>query len=244
MPENEGHVSLAEVVRGEISAMPHLKTSLAQGVINYSALARKLMPAILKKTGKTPNKESMLVAIKRFAQELNLYELSQTYLDLFAHSEITMQDNMVFVQFKKTDNVIAKLENLFEEEDWKVGEMRALIQESDQIMVMMKEDRLESVLEELSDEVLFVVKDGALLTLRVPTETFSTYGVLAEITTQIAKRGINVAGLLCTIPDIHILVDEKEAERAYSTLKSLVNKCKRAVDEKSQKSVAKSSYRK
>lgn len=236
--------SLSDAVRQEINNIPHIKTALSDGIVNYSALARKIAPILKEKLQKSLNEESIIVAIKRYAEDMEIHGKGQSYTKIFAGCEITLQDNMNYVHFRKNPHVFAKIEKLFDEQNWKFGEMRALIQETDQIMVMMKEDRLEEVIEELSEEILFIVKNGSMLTLRVPSETVSTYGVLAEITTQVAKRGINIAGLLCTLPDIHILVDENEAERAYSTLKRIIMECKKIDEEKTQKGMAHAVYKK
>jgi len=182
--------SLAEIVRNEISILPHIKTALSEGVVNYSALARKIMPAITQKIGKKVNEESVIVAIKRFADELDVSVKEPSHIEMFAESEVMMQDNMCYTHFKKTEKVIEKVDRLFSEEDWKMGEMRVLIQGADQVMIITKETRVKDLLVELKGEILNSMSNNSLITFRMPYESFSSYGVLAEITSLLARKGI------------------------------------------------------
>ena len=218
--------SLAEIVRNEISILPHIKTALSEGVVNYSALARKIMPAITQKIGKKVNEESVIVAIKRFADELDVSVKEPSHIEMFAESEVMMQDNMCYTHFKKTEKVIEKVDRLFSEEDWKMGEMRVLIQGADQVMIITKETRVKDLLVELKGEILNSMSNNSLITFRMPYESFSSYGVLAEITSLLARKGISIE-LLSSPPYIHFLVNEKDAERTYSTLKQLINDSKK-----------------
>ena len=226
--------SLSEAVRQEINILPHVKTALSEGIVNYSALARKLMDNLGEKLGRKLNEESLIVAIKRYADELGIVSNQHSHIELFSEGEITLQDNMCYAHFKKKPNVLSKIEKLFGEENWKLGEMRVLIQGAEQVMVIMKENRLEEIMAELSDDIIFSLRNSALLTFRMPFESFTTYGVLAELTSHLAKKGISIE-LLSSPPDIHFLVDEKDAQRTYSVLRQLINDSKNAMAQKASK---------
>jgi len=223
--------SLAEAVRNEISILPHIKTALSEGVVNYSALARKIMPGIAEKLGKKLNEESVIVAIKRYADELDITIKEPPHIEMFAKSEVMLQDNMCYTHFKKTDKVVSRVDKLFAEEDWNMGEMRVLIQGADQIMIIAKENRARDLLNDLQAEIINSMLNNSLITFRMPFESFSSYGVLAEITSLLARKGISIE-LLSSPPDIHFLVQEKDAERTYSTLKQLINNSKKMVSKK------------
>lgn len=222
--------SLAEAVRNEIQILPHTKTSLGEGIVNYSALARKLMPKLSDKLGKKLNEESVIVAIKRYSDEMGHQEAEKSYLDMFANSQITLQDNMCYTHFKKNKEVIEKVDKLFSAEDWKLGEMRVLIHGADQVMVIMKENRVRELLKELDESVINSFSQSSLLTLNLPYESYSTYGIIAEVTSLLAKQGISLE-LISSPPDLHILVDEKDAERTYSTFKQLIKDSQKALEE-------------
>ena len=227
---NGNNKSLAEAVRNEIQILPHTKTSLGEGIVNYSALARKLIPKLSEKLGKKLNEESVIVAIKRYADEMGQQEAGTSYLDTFANSQITLQDNMCYTHFKKNDDVVEKVDKLFAQEDWKLGEMRVLIHGADQVMVIMKENRIRGLLKELDKNIINSFAQSSLLTLNLPYESYSTYGIIAEVTSLLAKQGISLE-LISSPPDLHILVNEDDAERTYSTFKQLIKDSQRALEE-------------
>ncbi|MCR4335919.1 MAG: ACT domain-containing protein [archaeon] len=224
MINNNGY-SLSEAVRKEIESQPHIKNSLSEGVINYSALARKIIPELEITLEKEIHEESVIVAIKRYADEMKPIENEATYIETFANSEVMLQDDMCYVHFKKNPEVIKKIDKLFSSEDWKMGEMRVLIQGADQIMVITKKKRIKEILEELRDDVIYSIEDNALVSFRMPFESFSTYGILAEMSNRLAKKGINIE-VLTSPPDVHFLVDEKDAEKTYGLFKKLINDSK------------------
>ncbi|MAG18324.1 MAG: hypothetical protein CL944_02520 [Candidatus Diapherotrites archaeon] len=224
MFKNKGH-SLSDSVRKEIESHPHIKNSLVDGVINYSALARKIIPDLEIKLEKELHEESVIVAIKRYADEMKPAEPDPTYLETFANSEVMLQDNMCYAHFKKKPEVINKIDKLFSSEDWKMGEMRVLIQGADQIMVITKKKRIHETLEELKDEVIYSIEDNALVSFRMPFESFAIYGILAEMSNKLAKKGINIE-VITSPPDMHFLVDEKDAEKTYSLFKKLIKDSK------------------
>jgi len=229
--EKGNNNSLAEAVRNEVGTMPHIKSSLGDGIVNYSALARKIIPTISEKLQKTPNEESVIVAIKRYSDELNSNVTEPSHLKMFADSEVMLQDGMAYTHFRKTDRINSKVEKLFAKEDWNMGEMRVLIKGADQLMLIAKETRLKELKEEFSEEILHSITNGALVTFRMPFESFNVFGLIAEITSLLAKKGISVE-LLSSPPDIHFLVDEVNAEKAYATLKKLVKDSKSAIENK------------
>ncbi len=232
MTKSHGNgTSLSEEVRKEISSTPHVKTSLGEGIVNYSALARKIMPEISKKLNRQLNEESVIVAIKRYADELETPEMDNSYLEMFAASQVLLQDNMSYTHFKKNEKVISKIEKLFAEENWNIGEMRVMIHGADQVMIIAKESRVKELMEECRDDLIHTIGGRSLITFNLPIESYSAYGIIAEVTSQLARKGISIE-LLSSPPDLHIMVDENDAERAYSTLKQLITEAKNSLREK------------
>lgn len=224
--------SLSEAVRNEINCMPHVKTAIADGLVNYSALARKLMPVLSEKLGSRKlNEESVVVSIKRYADELGKWETKISYIDMFANSAINLQDNMCYSTFKKNNQTVSLIEKKFDEEDWRVGEMRVMISGAEHVTTIMKQNRMGNLTKEMGGEIIYSIDNAALLTLMMPFESFSTYGVIAEISSVLARKGISI-DLLSTPPNIHILVSEKDAERTYATLRQLIEDSKKILNER------------
>lgn len=225
-------VSLAEAVREEIRGIPHIKNSLSEGIVNYSALARKIMSTLSEKTGKKLNEESVIVAIKRYADEIEAIGINHSHASIFAEAEIAMQDDISYIHFKKNERVISRLTQLFANENWKIGEMRVLIHGGEQVMLLANSKRAEEIALELSGEIIKRIDNSALVTVKMPIEFHDSYGVIAEISSLLSRKGISIE-IISYPSDLHIVVDEKNAERTYVTLKQLINESRRRVKEKS-----------
>jgi len=223
--------SLSDAVREEIQGLPHIKTSLNEGIVNYSALARKIMPKLNEKLGKKVNEESVIVSIKRYADELTSNGAGNDYTELFANSELSMQGDISYIHFRKNDNVVSKLAKFFGDEDWKIGEMRILIHGGEQIMLLANTHRINGMMEDLSNDVIRQIDDSTLVTFRMPMESYDVYGIIAEITSMLSKKGISIE-IISYPSDLHIIVQEKDVEKTYSTLKQLVNDSRRRLKEK------------
>lgn len=223
--------SLSDAVREEIHDLPHIKTSLNEGIVNYSALARKIMPRLTEKLGKKVNEESVIVSIKRYADEITSSAEGIDYTELFANSEISMQDDISYIHFRKNDNVVTKLAKFFSGEDWKIGELRILIHGGEQVMLLANTQRLNSMMDELAGDVIRQIDNSVLVTFRMPIESFEAYGIMAEITSLLSRKGISIE-IISYPSDLHIIVQEKDAERTYATLKQLVSDSRKKLKEK------------
>lgn len=224
---------LSDAVKKEIDSTPHVKTCLADGIVNYSALARKLAPLLNEKTGRILNDESIIVAIKRYADEIAEPPNSPNMNEMLIESELVLQDHMSYVHFKKSHELLKKINEEISEENWRLGEMRIMIEGAENIMIIMKEAKAKELRESFPEDIIFSTNSHALLSLRMPLESISTYGIIAAITGVLAKKGISIE-LVSSPPDLHFLIHEKDAERAYTTLKEIMNRAKE-VTENTQK---------
>ncbi|MFH1256421.1 MAG: ACT domain-containing protein [Candidatus Diapherotrites archaeon] len=217
--------SLSSIVRTLIDLNPYTKTSLADGLVNYSALARSLKPEIEKKLGKKVKEESIVVAIKRFADEIGGKKFSNSYAHIFANSTLSMQDDMSFALIKRNDKSAKKIEELLRETDWHTGEVRIVVEGAGQIMVLLKKHRLEPLLDLIESEVMDASHQNAIVSIRQPKEAVQTYGIIAEIASKLAQKGISIE-IISAPPELHFMVNEKHATEAFQTIKSLIQQAK------------------
>ena len=222
---------LANAVRDELFSMPHIKTSLVNEVINYSALARKIMRPVSQKLGKQISEENIVLALKRCAQELMLSKPEGNYLEVLSESEITMQDNILFVKYSQTEELAQKMARLFAEGEWKIGELRIFIETGDQALLIMKKDRLESVFGSVWEHLADSAREHSLVSITLPDNSSECYGTIAELSSCLANSGISFE-LVTTPTELHFLVDEKSSEKTFHILKEILRQA-RAIHEKS-----------
>ncbi|MBN1941357.1 MAG: ACT domain-containing protein [Candidatus Diapherotrites archaeon] len=224
-------MSTAKAVREMLEANPYIRNGLAEGLINFSALARKMTPELEAKLGKKLNGDSLIVAIKRYSDEIEGRAIKKDYLHIFANSQLTLQENMAYVILERTPETTAKIESLLKEADWQIGELRIVVQGAQRIMTLMKNNRIESLVEEAGNRVIEEIKDKALVTVHTPPESRLTYGVIAEIAAVLSKKGITI-DLITAHSDLHFLVQESDAEETYHTMREFIRKSKEMLETK------------
>ncbi|MDO8428401.1 MAG: hypothetical protein Q7S92_04255, partial [Candidatus Diapherotrites archaeon] len=80
MESDNSTSSLSKAISNYLSNYPYIKIGLKEGIINYSALARKISPEIEKTTSKKVNEETVMVAIKRYSDNENFLPIEPKLL--------------------------------------------------------------------------------------------------------------------------------------------------------------------
>lgn len=228
---NEKSVSLSREIRSLIEGDPYVRNTLADGLINYSALARTLAPKVKQKLNREIKEESIIVAIKRYADEINGKSEKKDYLNILGKSTISMQDDISYALLRRNSDVLKELENILNKTDWLQGEIRIIVDGPSSVVVVLKTPRMLSFMENLDDEMVNCSENNSLITMRQPPESMTTYGVIAEIASILSKKGISIE-LISAPPDLHFVVGEKDAEEAYKTLRERIKQAKQTIQEK------------
>ena len=96
------------------------------------------------------------------------------------------------------------------------------------VIVMLKTPKMNRLLKKVEGDVVESTHNHVLITLNTLSQLRHTYGVIAEITSELSKKGISVE-LVSAASYLHFLVDEKDSEEAYKCIKSVVRGAKQAL---------------
>lgn len=225
---NDLKKSISESVRESIDARPYLRHSLAEGLLNYSALARQVASEIEENTGKKVNEESLIVAIKRYADSMDKRIAPEAALEVIGNASLSMQEEISYALFNRSDRVREAVEELFREEEWELGEIKMVLDGANKTFVILKTKRLQKLLESTENELIETKNGKSLVSLEVPNEAYTTYGVLHEITEALAKAGISIEVVVIP-PSLHFVVATDDVEKAYRILKDLIKRCRSTV---------------
>src|SRR6185312_11473526 len=104
--------SVPEAVREIISGNTVYLQSLQLGIANYTALAQKIKLDVEKITGSKVNANTIVVAIKRFADAL---EIEDRPAATFKGARMSLTGNIIDVDFEKEfDEISGMLDQLFD----------------------------------------------------------------------------------------------------------------------------------
>ena len=211
------NASVPEVVREIISQNRSIYDCMKIGVVNYSALAMKIQSEVEKRLGNSVNANTIVVAIKRFADSIEQKEkiknesvlknarlkLTGGIMDIkFSTNEFGMQD------FAAMMDKFSKLNSDYE-----------LIRLEDTFSVLA--DDLPDVREMLvpfPDEESFST-GLAKIKINIPDEQ-SRSDAASYIAEVLHANGIELVRAVFGQDNIVIVLKEKEASRAYEILRS------------------------
>ena len=197
-------------------------SSLSEGIINLTSLARIIMPEIEMYLGKDIKQGAVVMALKRISEELDFkinYKLSRVLQNI---GEITVRSSLTDYTYKISDTLLenqTKLmseiktnKNLFYTSSRGVNETNIVVSSEINAMVesCLKSEKLISKNENLSS-----------ITVKLPHENVSVPGVYYFIFQSLAWEGIIIDEVISTSNEFTIVVNENQIDLAFSVIKDL-----------------------
>ena len=213
-------VSVPEVVREIITRNRSIYDCMKMDVINFTALAVKIQPDVEKALGNSVHLNTIVVAIKRYADSFDGKE-DTTEEPVLKDARLTLTDGIMGIQWNMGDagEEMARMLNDFQKEFsdsefFRFGDsFRILAEDSDRVRRMFqslpKENQYNSGL--------------AKIKIAVP-EGHSRSNVMAFVTEILHYNGIDMADALFTQDGLVIVLKEEDAPRAYEKLRAQISR--------------------
>ena len=213
-------MSVPEAVREIITRNRSIYDCMKMDVINYTALAVKIQDDVEKSLGNSVNLNTIVVAIKRYADSFDEKEgISEE--PVLKDARLTLTDGIMGIQWNMVDagEEMARMLNEFQKEFsdsefFRFGDsFRILAEDSDRVRRMFhnlpKENQYNSGL--------------AKIKIAVP-EGHSRSNVMAFVTEILHYNGIDMADALFTQDGLVIVLKEEDAPRAYEKLRAQISR--------------------
>jgi len=213
-------VSMPEVVREIITRNRSIYDCMKMDVINFTALAVKIQPDVENTMGGPVNLNTIVVAIKRYADS---FETTNEMIDdpVLKDARLTLTDGIMGIQWNMVDagDEMTKMLNEFhkeftDSEFFRFGDsFRILAEDSDKVRRMFqslpKENQYNSGL--------------AKIKVAVPAG-HSRSDVMQFVTEILHYNGIEMADALFTPDGLVIVLQEADAPRAYEKLRAQISR--------------------
>ncbi|MBT4675963.1 MAG: ACT domain-containing protein [Thaumarchaeota archaeon] len=213
-------VSMPEVVREIITRNRSIYDCMKMDVINFTALAVKIQADVEKTMGGPVNLNTIVVAIKRYADS---FETTDEMIDdpVLKDARLTLTDGIMGIQWNMVDagDEMTKMLNEFhkeftDSEFFRFGDsFRILAEDSDKVRRMFqslpKENQYNSGL--------------AKIKVAVPAG-HSRSDVMQFVTEILHYNGIEMADALFTPDGLVIVLQEADAPRAYEKLRAQISR--------------------
>lgn len=215
-------IPIPQYVEKEIRQSPFLREALTEGLINVSALARRIQPAIEKQVGRTVNTSAIIMAINRLPS-VETERGTRTLRQFFSRvQDISVRSNLVDYTYFNSGTLLAAQARLLEiilqrpkvfySFSQGVSETTLLISAelSESLEMIFAGERLQEVERELS-----------AITLMLPMENRSLSGLYYYILRALAWEGINLVEVISTSNEFTVIIANRDLDQAFSVLVGL-----------------------
>ena len=211
--------TIPNAVEEVIKKKAFLEGALVEGIINLSALARKLKPDIDKKVGREVNESAVIMALNRLVPRLGL--MSQ-----MKFKKVVENIGDIIVRSDLADYAFANSSTLYE----KQAELLRRVSAMKDVFCTFSQGIYEttfvvsSIITPLVDEIFFqehqLSKTDNLssITVKLPAENTLCPGVYYYIFKELAWDNINVTEVISTTNEFTVVVGDEDIHRAFMIL--------------------------
>ena len=210
-------ITINKLLEQIILRTPFLEEGLSQGIINLSALSRKIKPQIEKELLKPVSESAILMALKRLLPDI-MSNSKEMDINLKA-GDITVRSGLTEFTYLKSATLIENKMQLLDEIK-SSGDFFVTITQGVHETTMIVNSSLEKRLEEIfrGETLVKKIDDLAAITIRLTGEMVYLPGVHYNILKQLAWHNINIIEVVSTYTEFNIILQKKEVDTSFSIL--------------------------
>lgn len=214
--------SVPDVVREVITRNRSIYDCMKMDLINYTALAVKIQKEVESILGSPVNLNTIVVAIKRYADSFTEKEQVQEQ-PVLKNARLSLKDGIIDVKLSVGGTKAADAASLMDRFA-KIDPGHDFFRMSDTFRVLT-EDLVDvrNLLDSLSDEKNAFQTGLAKINIRVP-EAHRRSDIVSYVTEILHNNGIELENAFFGVDDIVIVLRRKDAARAYELLRSEISR--------------------
>lgn len=228
-------VTISHVVKKKIKDRPFIEEALRLNIINYGGLADILLPEIENELDKKITHASVMMAIRRYSEQITSNELSHNVLDEI--EDINVRSNLFEATiYKSADSkkIIQKIQNF---PDSRKGDTLSIITGMHEISIIANERLEKNILESIpKNELKQTIKNISGITINISEDATETAGLFYIITKNLALENISIIEIVSTWTETSFIVKTKDAPKTFSIIKDLIENKKSKNPDKKNKS--------
>lgn len=216
-------ITIKNHIESQIKKEPFLLENIKNGLINISALARKLEPEISKITGRKINTNAIIMSIKRMEiDEINKSRNIKRQLKKIG--ALTVKSGLIDYSFKNTHEFEKTSSKFNLSQLTKTNGFHTLCKGINETTIIISKN-LETVFEKNLKGIKYDTKKENLssITIQLPKQNTEVYGLYYSILGIIAWRGISIIEVISTTNELSIILKEEHTSAALETLMKMKN---------------------
>ena len=202
---------------------PFLVENIQNGLINISALARKLEPKLSKKVGKKLNVNAIIMTIKRM--EIDEIKKSRPLKKQIKNiGDLTVKSGLIDYSFQNTPE-FEKMSSKFSlKQLTNTKGFHTLCKGIHETTVIISEN-LKSIFEKSLGDIPYISRqeDLASITIQLPKLNTEVSGLYHYLLGIITWRGISIVEVISTTHELTIIIKEEHVSAALEALMKVKN---------------------
>lgn len=214
--------SLSKLIEETIDNTPFVRESLSEGLINTSALARKIKPHLETQVGKTIKESTIVMAISRLplskqeSIQIRIRQVIDNIGDLIVRSNLSKYNYSNYAGISSNQAFFLKKIETINDSFYTVSRG---IAETTLIVNAQLCDLLEESLD--ADQLLSQTKGLSAITLKLPLSNVRTEGIYYYILKKLAWKSISIEEVISTTNEFTIVVQSSVVSQAFEVLANL-----------------------
>lgn len=210
----------ADITRRYIDEHPAIRDCLAWDVVNFTALARKILEEKALK-----NEEAVTVAIRRYQKQMQRQTpQDERVWEILRASRIEVRTRVGMVVVRNDLEVMMHVDEAAGELLKDRRHLLQLIQGAGYLTIILDDDILAVLLPGLGkSHVISISKGLATLTVRSPKTIVDTPGVLSLLSLTLSQRGVNSLETVSTHTESTFVVREADLMTGFQVLSELIH---------------------
>lgn len=212
------NMSVPEIIRDVITRNRSIFDCLKMDLINYTALAVKIQPDVEKVLGNPVNLNTIVVAIKRFADSLESKENVEEQ-SVLKNARLALTDGIVDIKFSVKDSqdidpltILDKFSKITTNYDF--------FRSSDMFRFLAEDlDDVRQIFETLPNRENIFSTGLAKIRISIPSNQNKS-DVVSYVAEVLHENGIELVNAFFSQDSIILILNEKDASRAYDVLHS------------------------
>ncbi|GAF03863.1 aspartate kinase [Saccharicrinis fermentans] len=218
-------ITIPQAVETIIKEQPFISEALAEGLINVSALARKIKPDIEKILMKEIKHGAIVMALNRLNPQVEISLNRGIDKMISMLGDIIVRSDLSDYTYKNSDTLIQCHSKVFEMIAPHQDTFYTLVRGVHESNLVISSLHTNLVDEYFTHEVLHLKKENlSAITLKLHESNTQVPGFYYYILKAIAWEGINIAEVISTSYEFTVLVNDEDVDRAFSVLNKLRKK--------------------
>ncbi|MFA7396779.1 MAG: DUF7523 family protein [Sphaerochaetaceae bacterium] len=213
--------SVSSAVKKIIDRTPFLYEMLIQGILSYSNYAATIHQEVETLHGKSVKSSAIVMAIRRYAEQLRLKEEEQVEYNL--HYEMRMKTNIHSINLKRSNTLMEKLSRVYALISPLSGDFLNITLGSYELSLSFSDKYLSEVKKIITQEtILHSEGDLVALSLVFSGDFMTTPGIVYEAVRKLAWENINVNEIVSTMNELTFVIKRSDSMEAFTVLQTFL----------------------